>query len=75
MTDNFRLIKDFIQSQWGGQFDSFTNVFYVIEIIGRAKDNANIKSLFHLFIVFGGLYVLLNDISNFSINNGTIFLS
>ena len=44
MTDNFKLIKDFIQSQWGGQFDSFTNVFYTIEIIGRAKDNANIKS-------------------------------
>lgn len=44
MTDNFALIKDFIQSQWGGQFDSFTNVFYTIEIIGRSKDNANIKS-------------------------------
>mgnify|MGYP003298083424 CR=1 FL=1 len=44
MTDNFKLIKDFIQSQWGGQFDSFTNAFYIIEIIGRAKDNANIKS-------------------------------
>ena len=44
MTDNFKLIKDFIQSQWGGQFDSFTNVFYTIEIIGRAKDNTHIQS-------------------------------
>lgn len=44
MTDNFKLIKEFIQSQWGGQFDSFTDVFYTIEIIGRSKDNANIKS-------------------------------
>lgn len=44
MTDNFTLIKDFIQSQWGGQFDSFTNVFYMIDIIGRAKDNSHIQS-------------------------------
>ena len=44
MTDNFELIKDFIQFQWGGQFDSFTDTFYTIEIIGRAKDNANIRS-------------------------------
>lgn len=44
MTDNFKLIKDFIQSQWGGQFDSLTDIFYTIEIIGRAKDNANIRS-------------------------------
>ena len=44
MTDNFKLIKDFIQSQWAGQFDSFTNVFYMIEIIGRAKDNTRIQS-------------------------------
>ena len=44
MTDNFKLIKEFIQSQWGGQFDSFADTFYTIEIIGRAKDNANIKS-------------------------------
>lgn len=43
MTDNFKFIKDFIQSQWGGQFDSFTNVFYMIEIIGRAKDNTAIQ--------------------------------
>lgn len=42
MTDNFKLIKDFIQSQCAGQFDSFTDVFYTIEIIGRAKDNARI---------------------------------
>lgn len=40
MTDNFKIIKDFIQSQWGGQFDSFTDAFYVVEIIGRAKDKA-----------------------------------
>lgn len=44
MTDNFALIKDFIQSQWCDQFDSFTDLFYMIEIIGRAKDNANIRS-------------------------------
>lgn len=42
MTNNFKLIKDFIQSRWGGQFDSFTDAFYVVEIIGRAKDNARI---------------------------------
>ena len=42
MTDNFKLIKDFIQSQWVGQFDSFTDVFYMVEIIGRSKDNARI---------------------------------
>lgn len=43
MTDNFKLIKEFIQSQWaeyGRKFDSFTDAFYMIEIIGRAKDNA-----------------------------------
>lgn len=47
MTDNFKLIKDFIQSQWaeyGRQFDSFTDAFYTIEIIGRAKDNTHIQS-------------------------------
>ena len=43
MTDNFKLIKEFIQSQFGGQFDSFTNVFYMIEIIRRHKDNNNFK--------------------------------
>lgn len=49
MTDNFKLIKDFIQSQWVGQFDSFTDVFYTIEIIGRAKDNARIIAGNHKF--------------------------
>lgn len=44
MTDNFKLIKEFIQSQWCGRFDSLTDIFYTIEIIGRTKDNANIKS-------------------------------
>lgn len=49
MTDNFKLIKDFIQSQCGGQFDSFTDAFYVVEIIGRAKDNACIIAGNHKF--------------------------
>lgn len=49
MTDNFKLIKDFIQSQWAGQFDSFTNVFYMVDIIGRAKDNARIIAGNHKF--------------------------
>lgn len=49
MTDNFKLIKDFIQSRWGGQFDSFTDAFYTIEIIGRAKDNARIIAGSHKF--------------------------
>ena len=43
MTDNFKFIKEFIQSRFGGQFDSFTNVFYMIEIIRRHKDNTNFK--------------------------------
>lgn len=42
MTDNFKLIKDFIQSQWAGLFDSLTDMFYTVEIISRAKDNARI---------------------------------
>lgn len=42
MIDNFKIIKDFIQSQWDGQFDSFTDAFYMVELIGRAKDNARI---------------------------------
>lgn len=48
MTDNFKLIKELIQSQWcnksllGSQFDDFTDAFYTIEIIGRVKDNARI---------------------------------
>ena len=40
MTDNFTIIKDFIQSQWGGQFNDFTDAFYAVEIIGRKKDGA-----------------------------------
>lgn len=49
MTDNFKLIRDFIQSQWAGQFDSLTDVFYTIEIIGRTKDNARIIAGNHKF--------------------------
>lgn len=41
MTDNFKIIKDFIQSQFGGQFNDFTDVFYAVEIIGRKKDGAS----------------------------------
>ncbi len=44
MTDNFALIKDFIQSQWGGQFNDFTDAFYAVEIIGRRKDGATIEA-------------------------------
>ena len=44
MTDNFKLIKDFIQSQWGGHFNDFKDAFYTIEIIGRRKDDATIES-------------------------------
>ena len=40
MTDNFTIIKDFIQSQFGGQFNDFTDAFYAVEIIGRKKDCA-----------------------------------
>ena len=49
MTNNFKLIKDFIQARWGGQFDSFTDAFYTVEIIGRAKDNARIVAGNHKF--------------------------
>lgn len=52
MTDNFNLIKEFIQSQWaqfGNSFDKFTDAFYMIEIIGRAKDNARIIAGNHKF--------------------------
>lgn len=49
MTDNFKLIKEFIQSQWDGQFDSDTDSFYTIEIIGRIKDNARIIAGNHKF--------------------------
>lgn len=44
MTDNFKLIKEFIQSQWGGQFNEFKDAFYAIEIIGRKKDGAAIET-------------------------------
>jgi len=44
MTDNFKLIKDFIQSQWGGQFNNFTDAFYAVEIIGRRKDSAAVEA-------------------------------
>lgn len=49
MTDNFKLIKEFIQSQWNGQFNDSTDSFYMIEIIGRAKDNARIIAGNHKF--------------------------
>lgn len=49
MTDNFKLIKNFIQSQWDGQFDSSADSFYMVEIIGRAKDNARIIAGNHKF--------------------------
>ena len=41
MTDNFTVIKDFIQSQFGGQFNDFADAFYAVEIIGRKKDGAS----------------------------------
>jgi hypothetical protein len=44
MTDNFKLIKEFIQSQWGGQFNEFKDAFYSIEIIGRKKDNTTVEA-------------------------------
>ena len=43
MTDNFKLIKEFIQSQFDGKFNSFADVFYMVEIIRRHKDNTNFK--------------------------------
>lgn len=49
MTDNFKIIKDFIQSQWGGQFDSLTDAFYMVDIIGRVKDYAYIIAGNHKF--------------------------
>lgn len=49
MTDNFKLIKDFIKSQWNDQFDSDTDSFYTTEIIGRSKDNARIIAGNHKF--------------------------
>ena len=55
MTDNFKLIKEFIQSQWcdksllSSQFDDFTDAFYTIEIICRTKDNARSVAGNHKF--------------------------
>ena len=43
MTDNFKFIKEFIQSQFDGQFNSFNDEFYMVEIIRRHKDNTNFK--------------------------------
>lgn len=40
MTDNFTIIKEFIQSQFGGKFNDFTDAFYAVEIIGRKKDGS-----------------------------------
>lgn len=44
MTDNFKLIKEFIQSQFNGEFDSNEDSFYIVEIIGRRKDGASIEA-------------------------------
>ena len=44
MTDNFRIIKEFIQSQFNGEFDHNEDSFYIVEIIGRRKDGASIES-------------------------------
>lgn len=44
MTDNFTIIKDFIQSQFGGKFNDFTDAFYAVEIIGRKKDGASVET-------------------------------
>lgn len=44
MTDNFVLIKDFIQSQWRCQFNDFNDAFYTVEIIGRKKDVAAVDT-------------------------------
>lgn len=30
MTDNFTIIKEFIQSQWSGKFNDFTDAFYAV---------------------------------------------
>ena len=49
MTDNFKLIKEFIQSRWGGQFDSLADIFYTVEIISCTKDNAQIIAGNHKF--------------------------
>ena len=44
MTNNFKLIKNFIQTQWEGKFNENTDSFYTVEIIGRKKDGATIES-------------------------------
>lgn len=44
MTNNFELIKNFIQTQWEGKFNENTDAFYTVEIIGRRKDGATIES-------------------------------
>lgn len=44
MTDNFTIIKEFIQSQFGGKFNDFTDAFYAVEIIGRKKDGASVDT-------------------------------
>ena len=44
MTNNFELIKNFIQTQWEGKFNENTDAFYTVEIIGRKKDGATIES-------------------------------
>ena len=49
MTDNFKLIKEFIQSQSNGEFDHNEDSFYIVEIIGRVKDNARIIAGNHKF--------------------------
>ena len=44
MTDNFTIIKDFIQSQFCGQFNDFADAFYAVEIVGRKKDCAAVDT-------------------------------
>lgn len=44
MTNNFELIKNFIQTQWEGKFNENTDAFYTVEIIGRKKDGATIEA-------------------------------
>ena len=44
MTDNFKQFKEFIQSQSNGEFDHDEDSFYMVEIIGRSKDDAKVKS-------------------------------
>jgi len=44
MTDNFTLIKDFIQPQHNYKFDELEDSFYTIEIIGRRKDGSSVDT-------------------------------